>query len=295
MDRFHSAQYKYHVEWPRTELGPPRCEDINIAVVTRYTTRFYIKRLYITSTQCYVFRKVIKKQGVMYWTVLPSCPFFGNAVCSPREVPNFKYHLMNAMFQLVNKSLVHSGWLQNNQNDFLMPWIPCIFVQLHLDPTKCTTFIIEDLKLFTIYRFDTLQIVFSFLKFYPTCFGASFAPSSGVSLNQISCLVGLLLCMLCSCWSVVLFVGPYPTVVIHCWCPACVLSRIYPASICIWLDLNIIEQKCTEFMALKDIFLFLRAFRLGMIHPFLLCNVFDAAVPSGTQWLGSEIPNNVVV
>jgi hypothetical protein len=21
----------------------------------------------------------------------------------------------------------------------LMPWIPCIFVQLHLDPTKCTT------------------------------------------------------------------------------------------------------------------------------------------------------------
>jgi hypothetical protein len=24
----------------------------------------------------------------------------------------------------------------------LMPWIPCIFVQLHLDPTKCTTFTI---------------------------------------------------------------------------------------------------------------------------------------------------------
>jgi hypothetical protein len=24
----------------------------------------------------------------------------------------------------------------------LMPWIPCIFVQLHIDPTKCTTFII---------------------------------------------------------------------------------------------------------------------------------------------------------
>jgi hypothetical protein len=24
--------------------------------------------------------------------------------------------------------------------------------------------------------------------------------------------------------------APYPTVVIHCWCPACVLSCIYPAS-----------------------------------------------------------------
>jgi hypothetical protein len=41
-----------------------------------------------------------------------------------------------------------------------------------------------------------LSLVF---KIYPTCSGASLAPSSGVSLNQISCLVGLLLCMLCSC------------------------------------------------------------------------------------------------
>ena len=45
----------------------------------------------------------------------------------------------------------------------------------------------------------------------------------------------------------------------------------------------------------KDIFLFLRAFRLGVFHPLLLYNVFDAAVPSGTQRLGSEIPNNFVV
>jgi hypothetical protein len=84
-----------------------------------------------------------------------------------------------------------------------------------------------------------------FLKFCPTCFGASLAPSSGVSLNQISfsvglllgmlcscCSVVLLLGMLCSCCSVVLFVSHYPTVVIHCWCPACVLSRVYPATIC---------------------------------------------------------------
>jgi hypothetical protein len=32
------------------------------------------------------------------------------------------------------------------------------FFQLHIDPTKCTTFIVLNLKLFTIYRFDTLQI-----------------------------------------------------------------------------------------------------------------------------------------
>jgi hypothetical protein len=62
-----------------------------------------------------------------------------------------------------------------------------------------------------MYRFDTLQIVFSF-KIYPTCFGACFAPSSGVSLNQISCLVGLLLGMSYSCCSVVLFVSSLP----HC-------------------------------------------------------------------------------
>jgi hypothetical protein len=54
-----------------------------------------------------------------------------------------------------------------------------------------------------------LSLVF---KIYPTCFGASLAPSSGVSLNQISCLVDLLLGMLYSCCSVVLFVSPLP----HC-------------------------------------------------------------------------------
>jgi hypothetical protein len=54
-----------------------------------------------------------------------------------------------------------------------------------------------------------LSLVF---KIYPTCFGARIAPSSGVSLNQISCLVGLLLGTLCSCCSVVLFVSPLP----HC-------------------------------------------------------------------------------
>jgi 1,4-dihydroxy-2-naphthoate octaprenyltransferase len=63
------------------------------------------------------------------------------------------------------------------------------------------------------------------------CFDASLAPSSGVSLNQISCLVGLLLGVLCSCCSVVFSVGPYPTVVIHCWYVACVLSRTYPKHI----------------------------------------------------------------
>jgi hypothetical protein len=86
------------------------------------------------------------------------------------------------------------------------------------------------LKLKTIYNISLWYTTnfLQFFKIYPTCIGACFAPSSGVSLNQISCLVGLLLGMLCSCCSVVLFVGPYPTVVIHCWCPACVLSRIYP-------------------------------------------------------------------
>jgi hypothetical protein len=83
------------------------------------------------------------------------------------------------------------------------------------------------LKFKTIYNLSLWYTTncLQFFKNYPTCFGACFAPSSGVS-----CLVGLLLGMLCSCCSVVLFVSPYPTVVIHCWCPACVLSCIYPAS-----------------------------------------------------------------
>jgi hypothetical protein len=43
------------------------------------------------------------------------------------------------------------------------------------------------LKLKTIYNISLWYTTncLQFFKFYPTCFGASFAPSSGVSLNQI--------------------------------------------------------------------------------------------------------------
>jgi hypothetical protein len=54
-------------------------------------------------------------------------------------------------------------------------------------------------------------------------FRGVFKPNFLLSWPSVRCVVQLLL-------RVVLFVSPYPTVVIHCWCPACVLSRIYPAS-----------------------------------------------------------------
>jgi hypothetical protein len=44
---------------------------------------------------------------------------------------------------LKNKNSAKNVTLFLNINlSILLPWIPCIFVQLHLDPTKCTTFTI---------------------------------------------------------------------------------------------------------------------------------------------------------